>query len=85
MSFQTNAFQETEFQLTVGTVTSTTILQLPINAVLAGEQLFRDRYKTSEIFPTNRREKTRASGSGVSRLSPEKPSFIVKSTAKGYD
>lgn len=66
-------------------IMSTRRIQLPVNCVLAGDQLYRHKYRVAEIFPTNTRERTKASVSGVSRLSKDKPSFSVKSTSKGYD
>ena len=55
------------------TITSTNTIQLPINAVLMGQQLFAE-------------EKPNAFGPGkVGRLSKNAPSFTVTTTKKGYD
>lgn len=69
-SFRFNGFENL---FSSAHVVSTVDLQLPINAVLIGQQLFAE-------------EKPNAFGPGkVGRLSKNAPSFTVTTTKKGYD
>jgi hypothetical protein len=87
--FQPDFFQNDFYQTVSGvgvlTITDTDILQKPIDAVLAGQQKIKDRYREYELHAP--RLRTRASGThtGVGRLKGDKPSFKVTTTKKGYD
>jgi hypothetical protein len=81
-AFQGSAFQTSAFQSSL--IVSTRQLSLPINCVLAGQQLY-DR--TGSIFEpgrgkSGRRVIARASASG--RLGGDAPSFTVTKSGKGY-
>lgn len=82
-AFQANAFQNNAFQTSA--VTSTVSLQLPINCVLIGQQLYRRVGKTFELVPGRAGSRVIASAGKGGRISSESPSFTVKSNAKGYN
>lgn len=83
-AFQRNAFQMTAFQ--VGTrPTSTDILQLPIDYVLAGQQPYKQSGREYEIRPRNLTEKTWGRHSSVRALGGGRPSFTVTTGKRGYD
>lgn len=65
-------------------ISDTDILQKPVNCVLHGDQVIKDRYRISEVRPQNRRENTTVSRSGVKSLGG-KPGFTVKTSSRGYD
>jgi hypothetical protein len=66
-------------------ITSTSILQLPVDYQLAGEPAFRERYRTYEISPRRVTEQGRGRTAGVRRLSGSAPSFTTTTTKRGYD
>lgn len=66
-------------------VTSTLFLQLPINCVMAGQQTYKDRYRTFELNDPKQRAEIKAKSSQVGRLSGEAPSFKTTTGKKGYD
>lgn len=84
-AFQVGAFQTGAFQQVEGNVTSTLVLRLPVDCVLAGEQLFSDRYREYDIAPQRTSTRTRVRSGGRHRLSGQAPSFKTTSTSRGYD
>lgn len=83
-AFQQNAFQNNAFQ--VGGTVSTAVIQLPINCVLADQQLYKARIDVHDIGPARITHKTAASGSELRQLGGNgPPSFTVKTGNKGYD
>jgi hypothetical protein len=66
-------------------ITSTRILQLPIDAVLAGQQPIKEIGNEYDIRAVNRRERGRTMRSGVRALSGAKPSFTIRSSRRGYE
>lgn len=69
---------------TIGLV-STLVLNLPVNCVLIGDQLYERTGKTFERVKGKSGRKTIASGSGVKQLSDSPSSFTVTTNKKGYD
>lgn len=65
-------------------ICDTAALQVPINCILAGQQLFRDRYRSNEITIRRLEQKTQARRSGVDRLKGGRPSFTTRTDSKGY-
>lgn len=85
-AFQPGAFQAAPaFQIGFNDIIDTDILQKPIDAVLAGKQPIKDRYREWDIRPMNMRGRTRVTRGGVQNIGGEKPSFTVTTTKKGYD
>jgi hypothetical protein len=69
-----------------GYITDTTILELPINCVLDGQQDYEIGESEIEAHPTNvRLGKVIASSDGLRRLSDNPPSFVVKTNKRSYD
>jgi hypothetical protein len=66
-------------------ITSTAVLQNPVDYQLAGEPAFRERYRTYEISPRRVTEQGRGRTAGVRRLSGSAPSFTTTTTKRGYD
>lgn len=66
-------------------ITSNSILELPIDCVLAGQQTLRRIEKESYVPPTAMRTNQRTLKSMPRRLSGATPSFTVKTGSKGYD
>lgn len=82
-AFQDNAFQNNAFQ--VGTnITSTEVMQLPVNCVLAEDALFRERIRTFERMPGRGGTRVRARKSRVMSLGA-KSTFTVKTSKRGFD
>lgn len=86
-AFQRNAFQfwpDRSFQVDVWPITDTTVLQKPINAILAGQQDYEVGQKIAEEFPENLSASIVAQASERVRLS-EPSTFVVKTNNRGYD
>lgn len=66
-------------------ITDTDILQLPVDAVLAGQQPIIDRYREFDIRPRNERQQVRSRTAGARRLDGDPPSFTTTSNKKGYE
>lgn len=66
-------------------VTDTTVLQLPINCILAGQQHYKVRGRTWEVVPYKKTENVAVVGAGVRRIRGDAPSFTVKTGTRGYD
>lgn len=81
-AFQDDAFQTNAFQ-TGQEITSTAIVQLPVDFWLAGEPPFTERFNTFEGGPRRISKKTVAKKSGVSVLAG-KSSFTVTTNARGF-
>lgn len=63
-------------------------LQLPINCILAGQQLIRDRYRENTIFDPGIKATRKINGFSVQLDITgkfKKPSFTVTSNNRGYD
>ena len=88
-AFQNNAFQNNAFQVNVEivqTITDTTILQLPINAVLAGQQdNMEEGWRDNDIRNPDFREETNLAGGSLTQLSDSASTFTVTTTKRGYD
>lgn len=85
-AFQGSAFQAGAFQAAgTGRLTDTTILQKPIDCVLAGQQPYKYRDSEYEIPAYRRTHKTAVSKTGVARLRGGAPSFTSKTSSRGYD
>jgi hypothetical protein len=65
-------------------ITSTDLLQKPVNCVLAGEQSIKDRYREWDVPAAGRTERTAVSRSAVKSFGG-KPSFTTKTGPRGYD
>lgn len=85
-AFQPGAFQVGAFQSAgAGQLTSTTILQKPINCVLAGHQPYKFSETEYSIPPYRRTHTTAVARSGVAKLRGGKSSFTSKTSSRGYD
>lgn len=83
-AFQGNAFQFDAFQMGPRVV-STRVLDLPVDYVLAGQQVLpTEIVREYDIRPRNLRTFGKTMRSGVKAFGP-KPSFTVTSTKRGYD
>lgn len=85
-AFQSGAFQNNAFQIQSAAhldITDTEILELPINCVLIGEQLYEGTGRTWERVAGKSGQKVVSSYGG--KLSGEAPSFEVKTGSRGYD
>lgn len=76
-AFQVNAFQE------ISTV-STATLQLPVNCVLIGDQLYNKTGRTFERMAGKAGKRVIASAGGGGRLSDDAPGFTVFTSGRGY-
>mgnify|MGYP001070991487 CR=1 FL=1 len=84
-AFQDDAFQIDSFQMDPR-VTSTRILERPVDYVLAGDQIHPSEIgREYEIAPRNLRTRGHTMRSGVRQLSGGKPSFTVTTSKRGYD
>lgn len=84
--FQTNIFQNNVFQVGgVAIATDTTIIQKPINAILAGQQDYEVGPKIAEEFPENLSASIAAQASERVRLSEKPSTFVTKTNNRGYD
>lgn len=68
-----------------GDITDTDILQKPIDCVLAGQHLIKDRFREAEIRAPMTRLKTVMSAGLRARLRGPVPSFSVTTNKRGYD
>ena len=87
-AFQRNAFQwypDRAFQIDVFPITDTTVLQKPINAILAGQQDYEVGREIAEEFPENFSATIVAQASDAVRLSDQPSTFTVKTNNRGYD
>lgn len=66
-------------------VTSTSVLHLPVNCVLAGQQKYSERVKEYEIQPQRTKYERPVTTRSLQRLSQQKPSFTVMTTKTGRD
>ena len=65
--------------------TDTAVLQLPINCVLAGQQLIKDRYRENDLFNPNLKTDVIVTRSRAGLLGTKRPSFTIRTDKKGYD
>jgi hypothetical protein len=66
-------------------ITDTTILQLPIDAILAGQQDYRVSEQVWDIRDPNPKYKITVESSPVKQLSDKPSTFTTTTTKKGYD
>ena len=74
-----------DWHIPLPTVTSTNFVQLPINCVMIGNQIYKRSDKTFEIHLAGVKTTVRGEISETSRLQGDAPSFTVKTGTKGYD
>lgn len=65
-------------------ITDTDILQKPVNCVLHGDQVIRDRYRINDVRANNRRENVTVTRSGARKLGGG-TGFTVRTDHRGYD
>lgn len=69
-----------------GSLTSTLMLEMPVDCVLAGHQLYYESGRTWELHaPRLRSKPVLARGTAPRRLSESVASFTVRSGKRGYD
>ena len=66
-------------------VSSTVIIQKPVDYALAGEQLIKDRYREWFVPAAKTTERTRVTTAGARMLGGKKSSFTSKTGKRGYD
>lgn len=65
-------------------LTTTNVIPLPVNCIMAKDALYKLIVEESERVPFRIKESTKASGSG-GRLSKESSSFTTRTSSRGYD
>lgn len=68
----------------ITTVTDTDILQKPVDYVMHGDQVIRDRYRTADVRAPNLRGSTRVTRSGPRKLGGS-TGFTTRTDNRGYD
>lgn len=66
-------------------IIDTDILQKPVDCVLAGDQLIKDRYREWTVPGAKTVERPMVSATPRRRLTGQAPSFTVKTDKRGYD
>ena len=65
-------------------ITDTDILHKPVDYVLHGDQVIRDRYRTADVRAPNLRGSTRVTRSGPRKLGGS-TGFTTRTDNRGYD